>query len=116
MSAELAEVAVTLPVPGRYHYLVPPHLAGRARVGSRVLVRFGTQQGHRRRRAAPTPPPEGVELVELSEVLDDEPSLSPELVDLCLWVADYYEAPPGEVHARRVARGQRRGGAQRCSR
>src|SRR5712671_4437691 len=36
-----AEVAVTLPVAGRFHYLVPEHLAARALVGARVLVRFG---------------------------------------------------------------------------
>ena len=35
--------------------------------------------------------------LDLSEVLDDEPALSVELVELCLWIADYYEAPPGEV-------------------
>src|SRR5687768_2848262 len=40
----VAEVAVTLPVPGRYHYLVPDTLAARAHVGARVLVRFGTRK------------------------------------------------------------------------
>ncbi|TMQ08823.1 MAG: DEAD/DEAH box helicase [Deltaproteobacteria bacterium] len=42
-------------------------------------------------------PPAGVVPVALSEVLDDEPALSAELVELCAWIADYYEAPPGEV-------------------
>jgi primosomal protein N' (replication factor Y) len=93
----VAEVAVTLPVPGRYHYLVPAAMAGRARVGARVLVRFGNQKVTGVVVPAVSKPPVGIKLVELSEVLDDEPALSPELVDLCLWVADYYEAPPGEV-------------------
>src|SRR6476469_2363123 len=97
MTAAVAEVAVTLPVPGRYHYLVPASLAGRARVGARVLVRFGNQKVTGVVVPAMTKPPVGIKLVELSEVLDEEPALSPELVDLCLWVADYYEAPPGEV-------------------
>src|SRR5262249_35191597 len=30
-------------------------------------------------------------------VLDEEPALDAELVELCLWIADYYDAPPGEV-------------------
>jgi primosomal protein N' (replication factor Y) len=94
---EVAEVAVTLAVPGRYHYLVPRSLAGRARVGSRVLVRFGKQKVTGVVVPTTGKPPVGIKLVELSEVLDAEPALSPELVDLCLWVADYYEAPPGEV-------------------
>src|SRR5258705_8839413 len=43
-SLRIAEVAVTLPVPGRYHYVVPSALADRARVGARVLVRFGSKK------------------------------------------------------------------------
>jgi primosomal protein N' (replication factor Y) len=97
MSVELAEVIVTLPVQGRYHYLVPPHLAGRARVGSRVLVRFGTRKVTGVVVKGTARPPEGVVLAELSEILDDEPSLPGDLLDLCLWVAEYYEAPAGEA-------------------
>ncbi|HEY5948361.1 MAG TPA: primosomal protein N' [Kofleriaceae bacterium] len=93
----VVEVAVTLPVPGRYHYLVPGTLAERAKVGARVLVRFGPQKVTGVIVPVTTKPPVGIKLVEVSDVLDDQPSLSPELVDLCLWVADYYEAPPGEA-------------------
>src|SRR4051812_7700661 len=96
-AAQLIEVCVPLPVPGRYHYRVPPHLAGKAEVGSRVLVRFGKQKITGVVVRADTPAPEGVTPVDLSEVLDDQPSLPLELVDLCLWIADYYEAPPGEA-------------------
>ncbi len=94
---ELIEVCVTLPVPGRYHYRVPPHLAGRAPVGSRVLVRFGKQKITGVVVRTNTPAPEGVKPIDLSEVLDEHPALSAELVELCLWIADYYEAPPGEA-------------------
>ncbi|HSN29787.1 MAG TPA: primosomal protein N' [Kofleriaceae bacterium] len=98
MSAELAEVIVTLPVPGRYHYVVPPHMAGRARVGARVLVPFGTRKVTGVVVQGTSAPPEGRELAALSEVLDaDEPALPNELLDLCLWVAEYYEAPAGEA-------------------
>src|SRR5688500_6498646 len=93
----IAEVAVTLPVPGRYHYLVPETLAARARIGARVLVRFGNRKVTGVVVPTTARPPAGVKLVPLSDVLDDQPSLSTELVDLCLWVADYYEAPPGEA-------------------
>ncbi len=95
--ANVAEVAVTLPVPGRYSYRVPAHLAGRAQVGARVLVRFGARQVTGVVVRAATVAPVGIKLVELSEVLDDEPALSVELVELCTWIAEYYEAPPGEV-------------------
>jgi len=94
---EFTEVAVTLPVAGRYHYRVPAHLAARARVGARVLVRFGPRKVTGVVVREHVLPPAGIVPVELTEVLDDEPALPPELVELCLWTADYYEAPPGEV-------------------
>ena len=92
-----AEVAVTLPVSGRFHYVVPDHLAARELVGARVLVRFGPRKVTGVVVRTDTAPPPGITPVALSEVLDDVPSLSAELVELCLWIADYYEAPPGEV-------------------
>ncbi len=96
-SRQLLEVAVTLPVLGRFHYRVPPHLAGRAQIGSRVLVPFGGRKVTGVVVRADTSPPDGIVPVELSEVLDDEPALSSQLVELCLWIAEYYEAPIGEV-------------------
>jgi primosomal protein N' (replication factor Y) len=95
--ARFAEVAVTLPVAGRFHYVVPEPLSARAQVGARVLVRFGPRKVTGVVVRTDTTPPPGVTPVALSEVLDDEPSLSAELVELCSWIADYYEAPPGEV-------------------
>src|SRR5574338_756008 len=78
----IAEVAVTLPVAGRYHYLVPDALAARARVGARVLVRFGGRKVTGVVVPSVTRPPVGVKLVPVSDVLDEQPSLSPELVEL----------------------------------
>jgi primosomal protein N' (replication factor Y) (superfamily II helicase) len=96
--ADVVEVAVTLPVAGRFHYRVPTRLRAKARVGARVLVRFGGKKVTGVIVRAPgEPPPPGVTLVDVSDVLDDEPALPPDLVELCMWLADYYEAPPGEV-------------------
>jgi len=96
-SGALVEVAVPVPVRGGFHYRVPERLVARARIGARVLVPFGKRKltGVVVRAAAVAP--DGVAPVELAEVLDDEPALPPELVELCLWVADYYEAGAGEV-------------------
>jgi len=91
------EVAVTLPVTNRFTYRVPLALAGRAVIGSRVLVRFGARQITGVVVREQVVPPEGVQALDLSEVLDDTPALPVDLVELCLWVADYYEAPLGEV-------------------
>jgi primosomal protein N' (replication factor Y) len=93
----LVEVAVPVPVRGGFHYRVPQRMAARARMGARVLVQFGGKKLTGVVVRETTTIPEGVSPVELTEVLDDEPALSPELVELCLWIADYYEAPVGEV-------------------
>src|SRR5262249_23888536 len=90
------EVAVGLPVRGTYCYALPPALGASARIGARVLVPFGARgvTGVIVRRSAAAPVEE---VREIRKVLDDEPALEPELVELCLWIADYYDAPPGEV-------------------
>jgi primosomal protein N' (replication factor Y) len=69
----------------------------RARVGSRVLVRFGTRKVTGVVVREHVVPPEGITPLDVSDVLDEEPALPRELVELCLWVAEYYEAPPGEA-------------------
>jgi primosomal protein N' (replication factor Y) len=94
---ERVEVAVALPVAGTYTYVVPPRLGGVARVGARVLVPFGRRRAEGiivgpGRAADP-----GMELLPLAEVLDAEAALEADVVRLLLWVADYYQAPPGEA-------------------
>ncbi len=91
------EVVVTLPVTNRYTYRVPPELADRARVGSRVLVPFGARKLTGVIVREQVLPPEGIRPVDVAEVLDDVPALSTDLVELCMWISDYYEAPLGEV-------------------
>jgi len=95
------EVAVELPVRGLYHYALPAHLS--AAPGSRVVVPFGNRGVSGIVVRAAETLPEGVErALDIDEVLDDEPQVGDELLALCLWIADYYEAPPGEVLPRRL--------------
>ena len=44
VASSFAEVVVSLPVEGRFHYAVPPHLIGGLAVGHRVLVPFGARR------------------------------------------------------------------------
>src|SRR5687767_894170 len=91
------EVAAFLPVAGTFTYAVPEKFAAGARVGARLLVPFGgrgvTAVVIRELSEAPA----DFAAKPIGDVLDAEPALDPALVELCLWVADYYEAPPGEV-------------------
>lgn len=96
--AAYVEVAVGLPVRGTYHYSVPEALAHAAQPGMRVLVPFGKRGVTGVVVRVTSVPPAGVGGVRaVREVLDDAPALDAALLDLCLWVADYYVAPPGEV-------------------
>jgi primosomal protein N' (replication factor Y) (superfamily II helicase) len=109
-----AEVAVELPVAGTFQYQVPERWAHRQLFGARVLIPFGNRgvtgvvvgDG-----AAPELDADRVRAIE--DVLDETPSLNRELVELCRWVADYYQAPPGEVLRAALPVGSRVSFAQR---
>ena len=111
--ARVVEVAVTLPVAGRFHYSVPEPMASRAVVGARVLVRFGGRKATAVVVRTDTTPPEGVAPVAISEVLDAVPALSVELVELCTWIAEYRSAAGrGDSRGAACRQGARRG---RCT-
>jgi primosomal protein N' (replication factor Y) len=96
--AEIVEVAVELPVPGTYSYVVPEGMRGRALFGHRVLVPFGRRAVTGVVVGEPEVAPEGAgELRAIESLVDAVPAVSRELVELCLFVARYYEAPLGEV-------------------
>jgi primosomal protein N' (replication factor Y) len=94
------EVAVGLPVMGTYTYAVPAALVDDALVGAQVLVPFGHRavagvivDTHAERPGRTDPDA----IKPITSVLATAPRLEPEIVELTRWVADYYEAPPGEV-------------------
>ncbi len=83
-----ARVAPPLPVAGLYSYSVPPALLERVVPGVRVLVPFG-----KRRLAAvcvgvdEQPPPDGVEVKPLVGLVDDQPLVGADVLQLTAWVA-----------------------------
>jgi primosomal protein N' (replication factor Y) len=94
MSGRCVAVALPLPFGTPFTYRLPAR-AGEAPRGARVVVPFG------KRRAigvvvGPAEPPPGITLKDVVDVLDDTPLVEPPLLDLALWMADYYVAPPGE--------------------
>jgi len=92
-----ADVAVPLPLPEPLTYEVPPAYAPLAVPGVRARVRVGKRRltgvivaVHDRR-------PEGIDLRPVEEIVDVEPVLPPDLLDLARFTANYYMAPLGEV-------------------
>src|SRR6516164_2940002 len=91
----LIHVAVMTAIPGPLTYGVTESMS--VRPGQRVLVQLSTRKvlGVALEPVARMAP--GVEVRDILRVVDPEPILSPELLTLGLWIAEYYLAPVGEV-------------------
>src|SRR5262252_9278222 len=94
-----ADVAVPVAVRQTFTYRLPGDMASRAQLGCRVLVPFGkklltafivdlseTLQAE----------VDESDIKEVEELLDEAPIVTPEILELTRWVADYYFAPWGE--------------------
>jgi primosomal protein N' (replication factor Y) (superfamily II helicase) len=93
---------VPLRVMQTFTYRLPLALRPDARLGSRLLVPFG------RKRITgyivalldaldPAADLKEADIKEAEELLDAEPLLTPEILEITRWVAEYYAAPWGEV-------------------
>jgi len=90
-----ADVALPVPLDRAFTYLLGDLTP---EIGARVLVPFSGQRLlgvvvalH------DNPPAPEVEIKKIERLLDDAALLSPELLDLARWIAQYYCAPLGEV-------------------
>jgi primosomal protein N' (replication factor Y) (superfamily II helicase) len=97
-----AQVAVPVHLAKTFTYRVPLAMRPAARVGSRVMVQLGTKPTTGYIVALLPRLRAGTSLVEsrikeIQELLDVEPPLTPEVLEITRWVADYYAAPWGEV-------------------
>jgi primosomal protein N' (replication factor Y) len=96
----LAEVAVARPLPTPLTYAVPEPWQALIAPGSRVLVPLGGGSCEGIVTAVRTgPPPTGMRLRTLSELLGDRPELTPELLELAGWLAEHYVTTLGEALA-----------------
>ena len=91
----LINVAVMAAVRGPLTYCVPESM--QVHPGQRVLVQLAARKvlGVALEPVARMAP--GVNVRDILRVVDPEPILSPELLTLGLWIAEYYLAPVGEV-------------------
>ncbi|MFN7940613.1 MAG: primosomal protein N' [Thermoanaerobaculia bacterium] len=96
-SASHAAVAVPGPFPVPLTYELPADLAPFARVGVRVRVPLGKRRAIGWLVDLAVEPPAGIALKPIEAVLDLEPLLPSDLLELARFVADYYLAPLGEV-------------------
>jgi primosomal protein N' (replication factor Y) (superfamily II helicase) len=91
----LINVAVLAALQRLLTYSVPESMD--VRIGQRVLVPLGSRRATGIVLSAAPPLPPGVDARPIISVLDAEPVLSPELLTLGMWIAEYYLSPLGEV-------------------
>jgi primosomal protein N' (replication factor Y) len=108
------DVAVPFGVRKTFAYSVPKSLIGRISVGARVLVPFGRKLVSVIVVACTDSPPAGdFRMRPIREVLEREAAIPAPLVELALWVADYYFTAPGEVLRALLPAGSIAGGERR---
>ena len=110
MSADLVAVAVPAPLYRLFDYRVPADCSARLRPGMRVRVPFGSRRLIGVVAQAPRfeeAPGRACKLLET--VLDEAPIFPPDVWSLCLWAAEYYQYPLGEVLAAALPGPLRRG-------
>lgn len=94
-----ADLILPLPLQGTFTYAVPAQMQAVMKVGMRVLVPFGRNKTylgivarlHDRQ-------PQGYEVKPISQLMDEEPIVTPEQLKLWQWIADYYLSPIGDVY------------------
>jgi primosomal protein N' (replication factor Y) len=91
----LVDVAVMAAIRNTLTYQVPDSLV--VQPGQRVEVPLATRKATGIVLRAGSPLPPDVEVRPILRLLDPEPVLTPQLLELGLWIADYYVAPIGEV-------------------
>lgn len=99
MLPRYVSVLLPLSVRGTFTYALPPELAERVGVGSRVVVQFGTRRYYTGIATAlhEENPQPGMKLKAVTDVMDERPVLLPGQTDFWQWMADYYMCTPGEV-------------------
>jgi primosomal protein N' (replication factor Y) len=97
MNCSLCNVALPVPLRTTFTYAVPEPMRGTVQLGSRVLVPFRNQSLVGVVMEFVENAPEGAKVREIARVLDIFPALTPGLMELANWIAQYYLAPIGDV-------------------
>ncbi len=93
------EIALPLPVGQTYTYHLTPYQQERVKPGARVRVPVGKRRMTGYVVAAGVEAPAGVETRAIDALIDRDPVLPPELLELARFAADYYLTPVGDVLA-----------------
>ncbi len=97
MSLPFCNVALPVPLRTTFTYAVPESLREIVQPGARVIVPFRKKAMVGVVVELTDRAPEGTKIREITKALDRLPALTPKLIELGHWIANYYLAPIGEV-------------------
>jgi primosomal protein N' (replication factor Y) (superfamily II helicase) len=98
MADQFAEVVFPVSLKKSFSYRVPVPLEGLVKPGMRCAVSFGRRQSIGLVTGLSTQTPDHVKnLKSIESLLDIEPSLTPDLIQLGQWIADYYYCSVGDA-------------------
>ena len=99
-ASQFVEVALPLPFRRTFTYRLPPDLAPFVQTGARVLVPFGnrTLMGYATSfDGQPASDLDAETIKDVIELIDEEPLINSEIIELTKWSAEYYAAAWGEM-------------------
>ena len=106
MSDKYAEVILPLPLYSTFTYGICEYDISKVKVGSRVIVPFGRKKFYTGIVSALTPiAPDGYDVKEILQVLDDEPILRHPQLRFWNWISEYYLCAIGDVYKAGVPAG-----------
>ncbi|MBW6533973.1 MAG: primosomal protein N' [Mariniphaga sp.] len=98
MPEKFAQVILPLSLHDAYSYRVPEKWHAAIKPGQRVVVQFGAKKFYAALvLSLSETPPENIELKDIVQLLDEEPVVFPQNLELWKWMADYYCCTLGDV-------------------
>jgi primosomal protein N' (replication factor Y) len=105
-TTSLLEVAIALPVFGTFTYR-DPRPGARIAAGTQVVVPFGGRTVTGFVLGPATAVSGTIKARDIESVVRGEPAFDEQMMELCRWAADYYQAPLGEVLRAGLPQGER---------
>ena len=99
ISSTWIEVILPLALPTTYTYSVPQSLLRKIKIGCRVEVIFGKNKKYSGIIKSVSDTAPSFETKDILNVIDDEPVIYPQQLQLWKWLSDYYMCSEGEVMA-----------------
>lgn len=106
MHQQYAELILPLPLNATFSYRIPEDMTSQVKVGSRVIVQFGSKKFYTGIIESISPiAPQGYEVKDIVSIIDDYQILKHPQLKLWHWISEYYLCAIGDVYKAAVPAG-----------